>query len=351
MINRFKEIYDRLSDERSKYIFEKRLMFSLTGDEEYVLSLGREYEKDALASDEWKNFYKKLEACGEKIALYSAGYWGRETILHTKDILWKYVIDGNPKAEEFCGIPLISVDKFDEIKEGYSVVISSRVYFEEIRDGLLSRGVPAEKIIDGGILFDMSEGRQYFSLPELPQTIDKEVFADVGCYDGLSAAFFDKWCNGHGFSYCFEPDTTNIARIHRILKNKGVSSYELIDKGVWSKNGTLQFVSTGNSVSHVCFDEGESDSANSIQVVALDEILYDKGVTFIKMDIEGAELEALKGAKKIISEQKPKLAICVYHKPEDIWVLPELILEYNKDYKFYLRHYSYQDNETVLYAF
>jgi hypothetical protein len=68
------------------------------------------------------------------------------------------------------------------------------------------------------------------------------------------------------------------------------------------------------------------------------------------MDIEGAELEAIKGAKRIIEEQKPKLAICVYHKPEDIWELPELILSYNKEYKFYIRHYSYKDNETVLYA-
>jgi hypothetical protein len=68
------------------------------------------------------------------------------------------------------------------------------------------------------------------------------------------------------------------------------------------------------------------------------------------MDIEGAELNALKGARRIIEEQTPKLAICVYHKPKDIWEIPQLILDICPRYKFYLRHYSFSPTETVLYA-
>ena len=68
------------------------------------------------------------------------------------------------------------------------------------------------------------------------------------------------------------------------------------------------------------------------------------------MDVEGEEYEALKGAARIIEEQKPKLAISVYHKNEDIFLIPQLLLELRKDYKFYLRHYSLVTNETVLYA-
>ena len=73
-------------------------------------------------------------------------------------------------------------------------------------------------------------------------------------------------------------------------------------------------------------------------------------ITFIKMDIEGSEIPALRGAKEIIETQKPKLAICVYHKPEDIWEIPELILDYVPEYRLYLRHYSITYTETVLYA-
>ncbi len=352
MENRFKSIYDKLADERSRYVFEKRLMYSLTGDKEYVLTLGREYEAAALDSAEWKDFYAKLESAKENIALYAAGYWGRELLAHTPDIPWKYVIDKNPAAADFCGVPLMSPEEYIAAGEDCSIVITSRVYFEEIRDELIEKGIPADKIIDGALLFDMSEGRQYFELDRLPHSAGREVFADVGCYDGLSAFYFDRWCEGKGFSYCFEPDRKNIERIHRVLKNKGITSYELIDKGVWSKSGSLSFVSTGNSVSHVSNDGDLADAgADKIDVAALDEVLYDKQVTFIKMDIEGAEYEALLGAKQLISRQHPKLAICVYHKPEDIWEIPELILSYYPDYRFYLRHYSYKDNETVLYAF
>ena len=68
------------------------------------------------------------------------------------------------------------------------------------------------------------------------------------------------------------------------------------------------------------------------------------------MDIEGAEYKALLGAEKTIKKYKPKLAICIYHKPEDVWEIPWLIHQFNPNYKFYLRHYSLTSPETVLYA-
>ena len=68
------------------------------------------------------------------------------------------------------------------------------------------------------------------------------------------------------------------------------------------------------------------------------------------MDVEGAELESLKGAKKIIQRDKPKLAICIYHKPEDVITLPRYIKQLVPEYKLYLRSYSNADNEMVLYA-
>ncbi len=72
--------------------------------------------------------------------------------------------------------------------------------------------------------------------------------------------------------------------------------------------------------------------------------------TFIKLDVEGAELETLKGAERTIKEYKPRLAISIYHKPSDIYEIPELLMEYRSDYKFYIRHYTSYVWETVLYA-
>ena len=68
------------------------------------------------------------------------------------------------------------------------------------------------------------------------------------------------------------------------------------------------------------------------------------------MDIEGAEKEALIGCEQIIKAQKPKLAISIYHKPEDIIEIPELILSYCDSYRLFLRHYTFGITDTILYA-
>ena len=86
-----------------------------------------------------------------------------------------------------------------------------------------------------------------------------------------------------------------------------------------------------------------------ISTVRMDDVIKEP-VTFIKMDIEGSEYRALLGARNIIESYKPKLAISIYHKSEDIWQLPQLILEMNSEYKLYLRHYSTAAAETVMYA-
>lgn len=83
----------------------------------------------------------------------------------------------------------------------------------------------------------------------------------------------------------------------------------------------------------------------------LDDVLSDKKVTVLKMDIEGAEVQGLNGAKNIIISQKPKLAICLYHTPEHLWEIPLLIHEMRPDYKMIIRHHSVQNyTDTVLYA-
>lgn len=122
--------------------------------------------------------------------------------------------------------------------------------------------------------------------------------------------------------------------------------YQLYQAGVWSENTRLYFDALETVGSHV--SEKESDYV--IEVKSLDETVYDKKPTFIKMDIEGSEQEALKGCRRIISDFCPKLAICVYHKPDDLYEIPALIKGMNSDYRLYLRQYASTRHETVLYA-
>ena len=87
-----------------------------------------------------------------------------------------------------------------------------------------------------------------------------------------------------------------------------------------------------------------------IHTASIDDVLDGGRATFIKLDVEGAEYEALVGAKQTIQKYHPRMAISIYHKPEDIFTLPALVLSYSADYRFYLRHYQLSRYETILYA-
>jgi len=211
---------------------------------------------------------------------------------------------------------------------------------------LLEEGFDEENIINYGKEYDKLTKKQYFDLPELSTEINKnEIFIDGGCFNGLTSIAFDNWCKElgvKGYSYAWEPDSNSYKTCKLNLENSNMQ-YELIAKGMWSDKNEFRFVSDG--ISSTISSEGE----NIVEVDSIDNVI-DKCVTFIKMDVEGAEYQALLGAENTIKKYKPKLAICVYHKMEDIWELPQLIYEMNPNYTFYLRHYSFGDTETVLYA-
>lgn len=120
----------------------------------------------------------------------------------------------------------------------------------------------------------------------------------------------------------------------------------MIPEGAWSKKERLYF-----SDENECGMITGKPSDIYIDCDSIDNMVdSDEKVTFIKMDIEGAELEALKGAVDTIKRCHPKLAICVYHKREDLITIPQFIKSIDKSYKLYLRaHYPYV-SETVLYA-
>ena len=96
-------------------------------------------------------------------------------------------------------------------------------------------------------------------------------------------------------------------------------------------------------------NSGINIQLESVECVPLDTVVSEK-VTFIKMDIEGSEMRALSGARHLITTCKPKLAICIYHKLDDLWKIPLYIHSLVPEYKFYVRHHSILYVDTVLYA-
>ena len=121
-------------------------------------------------------------------------------------------------------------------------------------------------------------------------------------------------------------------------------------KPVWDKsNVKLSYLDKGPS----SIVDNETKYKNKILTLSIDDLVCNENiekVDFIKMDIEGAESKALKGATKTIKKYKPKLAISAYHKHDDLYRLPKQILSLRSDYKFYLDYYTIIGDEIILYA-
>lgn len=197
-------------------------------------------------------------------------------------------------------------------------------------------------------LLELYQNNQYF-IPEVALR-DNEFFIDCGMFDGDTIVDFRKKCKKYGHILAFEPDKDNIVRYkNRMLEEERTT---IIAKGVWKEEGCLFFNNMANASSAF------SQTGNSLlEVTSIDKTLekinMNLPVTFIKMDVEGSELMALYGAEKSIVKYQPKLAICVYHKKEDLISIPQYLKsleQYGVKYKFLLRHHAQRQQETVLYA-
>jgi len=200
------------------------------------------------------------------------------------------------------------------------------------------------KLGDAGSLYAVWRKDQYF--PEgVIGLSDREVFVDGGAYTGDTLlTFMRKTQNKCGGYYAFDPDPANADRLNALAGRPGFGAVRVLGKGLWSKADTLRFaVSEGTSGSAI------SGTGNTtVEVDALDNAAPD--ATFIKLDVEGAELEALKGAAGTIRRNRPKLAVCVYHKPGDLFEIPLLISSLVPEYRLYLRQHQPVSCELVLYA-
>ena len=147
-----------------------------------------------------------------------------------------------------------------------------------------------------------------------------------------------------------EPEIENLSYIE-IEKSKSEANIQILPLGLWSSKKSLFFSSPQQSGAHyncMVSDQGDIE----IKVIDLDQLCIEQNFepNFIKMDIEGAEVEALKSSVNTIRALSPKLAICLYHDLDDLWNIPKFINDINPNYKMYMGHHSDSWFETVLYC-
>jgi len=189
--------------------------------------------------------------------------------------------------------------------------------------------------------------KQYFP-DDLPSWRQPLRLIDAGAYDGDTLNGLIRTTYAIEAIAAFEPEPENFVKLSGFVRDNSAKfghNVSLYPCGVWSGNNHLCFT-TGQGEACQISQEGTS----KIQVVALDAVLPVFSPTLIKMDIEGAEYEALLGARRLIERYKPGLAICLYHHPDHIWQIPLLIKDWMPAYKLYMRCHAFNTFELVLYA-
>lgn len=233
-------------------------------------------------------------------------------------------------------------DKWSEFEKIYNILEDEKS--KRVLEAYLNQRISGKLMY----LEKEREGNQYFdrSIIDFSKI---QNFVDCGAYNGDTYTAFKKVYkeimgkNFRGTAWLWEAEPNNIERMKEIVSES--KQVHIVGKGVGKGKGICYFSGVGTSGSFAGKKNG-----TPLEVDSIDNIVTGGEGSYIKMDIEGFEYEAIEGAKNMIYAYKPDLAICVYHKRDDLLRIPNLITDIYDGYRFYLRAYSRYSTEIVLYA-
>ena len=174
-----------------------------------------------------------------------------------------------------------------------------------------------------------------------------DTYIDCGAFDGDSVKAFLACYGTCEQIIAIEPDENNFKKLQAYLQGLHGISTQAFQKGAWSETTVLRFIDHGDMSSSI-----DEQGASMLPVMAIDDCdLHGHRASFIKMDIEGSELAALHGAEETIRRDQPILAICAYHRREDLITIPQWIDRVSDGcYEYHLRFHGNGYTELVFYA-
>jgi len=248
------------------------------------------------------------------------------------------------RPSEFPPHPFCSgwLEDLSENAEAYSALAADLVddFSRDVLDAVLGYRASCDPLVlEPVVEWDL------YGPANLIRYREDEVYLDGGSYTGDSInLFIDRVHGKYDRIIGFEPDPATFRRLAaNFAKEKRV---EPIAAGLWSRHASLRFDDAGTRASGL----SEASGGIEVPVVSIDEVLDGARATYIKMNIEGAEQEALAGAARTIARWRPKLAISAYHRAADLWQIPALVRRLDPAYQLYLRQHDGGVIETVLYA-
>jgi FkbM family methyltransferase len=192
---------------------------------------------------------------------------------------------------------------------------------------------------------------RYFSNDLVQPRSSAEKFVDVGAFDGDTLRDWVRF-GPRDFDYylAFEPDDIAFQKLLQQASDDSRIHCELV--GLSDTIATVSFQQFGVADSRIVSGENTSTRTNQIETVRLDDFLVGSYAcpTQVKMDIEGAERQAIKGAEETLSDRSVRISISAYHYPFDLWEIPIRLLNLRPDSSIYLRHYTNEVDDTVCYV-
>ncbi len=163
------------------------------------------------------------------------------------------------------------------------------------------------------------------------------AIADLGAFTGDTIRELLEYSPSLRYSIAMEPDRKNFRKLQRYADGETRCRIAALNLAAWSEPRSLSFEGTGNKNSNV----SAGQNTHTVDAESLDNILSGRAVDYIKYDVEGSEMEALLGSSETIKRHCPELCVSLYHRSEDIFLLPMLINHLNPSYKFYIRRGKY----------
>ncbi|MEA2019851.1 MAG: FkbM family methyltransferase [Campylobacterota bacterium] len=371
-------------------------------EDKFTKTLYSSQSVDSLVN-EMKPLMQKIEAGFENgVAIYGAGFVGTWAVPYLKSIGANVTCffdrDEKKNGSTICDIPVLTpID--ENLANTSTMLIAARHAVKEVENSMQEREIDMLSfdgyylvknydrfanvrdnyfndersvetfnalliaMLSGSIksCLDVMEKDMYFALPEFSGNFN-EAFVDAGAFVGDTVERFI-WENLGTFKHihAFEPGYKQFRalekRIDRLYEEWAIdkNSVSLVKAGLSDENTTMNCSYVDDSpLRHglVAQDKKDiSDDKFSSEVYTLDSYLDGKGVSFIKADVEGMELELLRGAKETIQRCKPKMALCAYHYPNDLFEIAEYVRELNPEYKFVLRQHAPIFGDFVLYCY
>lgn len=255
-------------------------------------------------------------------------------------LFWKYADEFLPYY--FLDLPHRLYENAQAVKDSYELLSDDRSCFEYLLELSYLMSIMDSVEVPRPVGSDWYFPKELFALG------DNEVFVDCGAYDGDTLTCFLEASEGSfGEIVAFECDPLAIPRLEDRVNELPPTSrtrVRVVPKAVGASSGVLRFEGDGSPGSHFS-DEGQI----TVECCTLDEVLRGTHPTLIKMDIEGAEEDALRGAERTIRESRPILAICIYHRQSDLYRLPAQINAMCPDYTISIRRQG-DDGDLVCFA-